>query len=293
MKCISYALFGYNKERNANCFDFASYLRGLSICIRMNRLLYPDWQIVLNLDQSTYDGFKNLFDKLPIRCLIHEPAPLCKAMLWRMKPTFELENGKWKYTHVLCRDLDSPATYREVQAVKYWMMREKALHAITDSVSHDVPLMGGMIGVMPYRFNEKVGNSWDNMLMGTTMDFSLKGSDQNFLNHYVYPKFATKGTEDITQHYFNGYSNTFLNDYHTCTCPPPSGHRSDCPNNTEVDLPARLKESNSVCGHIGASGAYMSALSRFLYEYRYEFEDLIEIEKDFKNVFYWTENLSF
>jgi len=168
MKCISYALFGYNKEQQANCFSFDSYLRGLCINLRMNRLLYPDWEIVLNLDQSTYDGFKDLFDRLPISVRIHEPAPLCKAMLWRMKPIFEMENGHWKYSHVLCRDLDSPATYREVQAVNYWMMRDKALHAITDSVSHDIPLMGGMIGVIPKYFTHS-GNTWEAMLMVWTL----------------------------------------------------------------------------------------------------------------------------
>lgn len=287
-KCISYALFGYGKERQANCFDFHSYLRGLAISIRMNRLIYPDWEIVVNMDQSTYNAYKELFDAYPITVMIHEPAPLCKAMLWRMKPIFEMENGKWKYSHVLCRDLDSPATYREAQAVKFWMNRDKAMHAMTDSVSHDVPLMGGMIGIIPKYFNEKCGKTWEDMLMGTQMDFSKKGSDQNFLNHYVYPKFASKGTESITQHYFNGYGNTFLNDYHTCTCPPPSGHRSGCPNNIDIDLPYRLAESNSVCGHIGASGYYETALFKFLRQYWEDFSDLFEIEKEHKEIFYWT-----
>lgn len=288
MKAISYALFGYNKERHADCFDFNSYLRGLNINIRMNRLLFPDWEIILNTDQSTYEGFKNLFDRLPITVKVHEPAPLCKAMLWRMKPIFELNSdNKWKYDYVLCRDLDSPPTYREVQAVSYWMMRDKAMHAITDSVSHDVPLLGGMIGVIPKYFTQRVGNTWEAMLGDNGIDFSRKGSDQNFLNHYIYPKFATKGQDSITQHYFNGYANTFLSDYHTCTCPPTAGHKSDCPNNTEVSLPYNLADSNSVCGHIGAAGYYETAMFKFLRQYWHEFDDLLVIEKDYSNIFYW------
>jgi hypothetical protein len=287
-KCISYSLFGYNKERHESCFDFNSYLRGLAICLRMNRLIYPDWEIVLNTDQKTYDAFKDLFDKYPITIRINEEAPLCYAMLWRMKPIFELENGKWKYTHVLCRDLDSPATYREAQAVKYWMNKDKAVHAITDSVSHDVALMGGMIGVIPKYFTMFVGNSFEAM-MGAAgdMDFSRKGSDQNFLNHYIYPKVGQKGSDSITQHYFNGYGNTFLSDYHTCTCPPTAGHASHCVNNIEIDLPYHLADSNNVCGHIGASGWYETALFKFLRKYWHEFEDLFAIEKEYKNIFYW------
>lgn len=163
-KCLSYSLFGYGKERADNCFDFHSYLRGLAISIRMNRLIYPDWEVVLNTDRPTYEAFKNLFDKYPIIVHIHEEAPLCKAMLWRMFPVFETENGKWKYSHVLCRDLDSPATYREAQAVQFWMNRDKTMHAITDSISHDVALMGGMIGVIPKYFTQKAGNNWEAMI---------------------------------------------------------------------------------------------------------------------------------
>lgn len=288
MKCISYSLFGFNKERQANCFDFHSYLRGLTLNVRMNRLLYPDWKIVLNVDQPTYDGFKSLFDKLPITVSIHDEAPLCLAMLWRLKPVFEKDNDQWKYSHVICRDLDSPTTYREVQAVKFWMNRDKAMHAITDSVSHDVPLMGGMIGIIPKYFTAKAGQTWDQMMSRQQgIDFSKKGSDQNFLNHYIYPYFAIKGQDSITQHYFNGYANTFLSDYHTCTCPPTVGHESHCLNNIDVDIPFRLKESNSVCGHIGASGYYETALFKFLREYWSEFTDLIAIEKDYSNIFYW------
>lgn len=285
-KCISYALFGYGKVHD-NCFDFHSYLRGLAISIRMNRLIYPDWEIVLNTDQSTYDAFKDLLDKYPITININTEAPLCLAMLWRMKPIFEMENGRWKYSHVLCRDLDSPTTYREAQAVKFWMNRDTAMHAMTDSISHDVPLMGGMIAVIPKYFTQKVGNTWETMMGDTKMDFTKKGSDQNFLNHYIYPKFAMKGSENITQHYFNGYGNTFLSGYHTCTCPPTSGHRSDCPNNIEIDLPYHLADSNSVCGHIGASGWYETAMFKFLRKYWHEFSDLYEIEKEHVNIFYW------
>ena len=286
-KCISYSLFGWDKEDGEYWMSFHSFLRHLMINIRMNRLLYPDWQIVLNLDQATYDAFKTLFDNIPVRVLIHEAAPLCKAMLWRMKPIFETENGKAKYSHVICRDIDAPTTYREVQAVNFWMMRDKAMHAITDSVSHDVPLMGGMIGVIPKYFTEKCGKTWEDMLMGTQMDFSKKGSDQNFLNHYVYPKFATKGQESIVQHYFKGFANTFLNDYHTCKCQETIGHDNNCPNNIDTNLPAKLIASNATCGHIGSSGYYETAMFNFLRDYWHEFEDLIEIEKEYSHIFYW------
>lgn len=85
MKAISYALFGFDAERQKDCFDFNSYLRGLTLNIRMARLLYPDWNIVLHVDQNTNNGLKDLFDALPIEVVICEDAPLTKAMLWRLK----------------------------------------------------------------------------------------------------------------------------------------------------------------------------------------------------------------
>jgi hypothetical protein len=287
-KAISYALFGSQENRVENCFDFFSYKRSLMINLRMNRLLYPDWEVVVHTDLNDYT-LNILHEQGLIRLVKCQSAPLCKAMLWRMKPIFEvgIHDGK-KYTHVLCRDLDSPPTYREVQAVEYWMSTGKSVHAITDSVSHDVPLLGGMIGFVPKDFTMRTGwNSWDELMGQARSHFENKGSDQAFLTQVVYPIFANKGSESIVQHYFNGFSNTFLSEYHTCTCPPPSGHRSDCPNNYPINLPDELKETNSVCGHIGSSGAYSSEIERFMYKYRDRFIDLYNIEKDSPEIFYW------
>jgi hypothetical protein len=297
MKCISYSIFGAGKERHENCDTVNSYMRGLAICLRMNRLLYPDWEIVINTDNETYEAFKGYFaaiknDKVKVQA--NDSAELCRAMLWRLKPIFEMENGAWKYTHVICRDTDSPATYREVQAVQYWIDKDKACHAITDSVSHVIPLMGGMVGFRPAYFSSRTGwHDFDELMRrGGGISFSNKGSDQDFLNQVVYPKFAQHGSDSITQHYFNGHANTFLSDFHTCTCPPPSGHREDCPNNYKIDLPDELKESNSICGHIGSAGAYQSAVERFLRKYRDQFDDLHSAEEKYPDVFYWTKDKS-
>ena len=143
MKAISYALFGYNKARQENCFDFNSYLRGLMISIRMNRIVYPDWTTVLNTDQETYEAFKDLLDGCGIEVYVNGPELLCKAMLWRLKPIYLKHEGTDvpRFTHVICRDLDSPTTKREAQCVQYWLGRGSSIHAITDSVSHNIPLM--------------------------------------------------------------------------------------------------------------------------------------------------------
>lgn len=288
---ISYSLFGFGKERHRDCFDFHSYLRGLNICIRMNSLIYPDWNVVLNLDESSYNAYKDLFSRLREEGFIKlkiwpDTDKLCEGMLWRMSPIFDKENEI-----VLCRDLDSPATFRERQAVQYWMDNGKVLHAITDSVSHNLPLLGGMIGMRAGYFRERVGaSSWGEFRNMVRCNLSEKGSDQIFLNDVIYPIFARHGSDSITQHYFNGHPNTFLSDFHTCTCPPTSGHSEKCPNNYTVPIPDDLKETNTVCGHIGASGWYETALFKFLR--KHSFSNLINIEKEYQKIFYWTNDLT-
>jgi len=279
MKAISYSLFGYNKERQENCFDFNSYLRGLMISIRMNRIVYPEWTNVLNTDKQTYDAFKDLLDGIwDLEVYVNEPEPLCKAMLWRLKPIYltkgEKDWDKPRFTHVICRDLDSPTTRREAQCVQFWLNKESAMHAITDSVSHNIPLMGGMIGINTAMWTLRMPKTFDELIrMGVGISYEVKGSDQTFLNQCVYPVWASKGSESITQHYILGMANTFLNDYH-----------NEVPAFIDSIVPV---ESNDVCGHIGASGWYETAMFKFLRKYWNDYEDLLSLEAQHPNIFYW------
>ncbi len=173
-RAIVYSLFGFGKQRNESSFEFANYLRGLLINIRLNRMLFPGWEIVLETDVDTNNEFKSLFDQLPIVVEVNNEAPLTLAMLWRLKPIYHDAIGGFKYSHILCRDLDSPPTYREAQAVKYWLNRDKTMHAITDSLSHNVPLMGGMIGAIPEYFVIRTGaHSWQELVGRSNLDWAI------------------------------------------------------------------------------------------------------------------------
>lgn len=273
MKAISYALFGFN-HHYPNSFDFNTYLRGLAINIRFNRLLFPDWEILLNTDTETFEHYGKLFMGYGLKVQVNNPAPLCKAMLWRLKPCFTND-----YTHVICRDLDSPATYKEAQCVAEWIESNKIVHAITDSVSHNVPMMGGMVGFQPSYFmdNMKV-RSWDELLTIATYDFNRKGTDQDLLNQVIYPVFARHGTESILQHYFLGMPNTFL-----------SGYRNEV---KDIDC-GDYREANDCTGHIGAAGFYPPPTFRFLAKHKDRFTDLLEAEKAYPHIFFWVNDGTF
>ncbi len=276
-KAISYSLFGYGKIKREDSFDFHTYLRGLMLNVRLNRLIYPGWDIVLNVDHATYKAYFKIFDNINITVLVHTEDELCLSMLWRLKPIFLKDvNGNQKYSHVICRDLDSPTTYREAQAVEQWIKNDKIAHGITDSVSHNVFLMGGMCGFRPDGFISLFGETWDEMLsLSKGIDYKIKGADQIFLERYIFPKIGEKGKESITQHYVLGISDTELNDYYD--------HIPDI----DLGIDEHIKESNHVCGHIGAAGYYEGPMFKFLRVHWDKFNDLIKVEKKYPLIFNW------
>lgn len=286
---ISYSLFGYNRERYANCFDFSSYLRGVHLNIRFNRIIYPGWKTILNLDHATYNSpYKKIIDwhiskgYLEIN-ICPDNEKLCKAMLWRLKPIFDYDHPNFRYTHILCRDLDSIATYREAQMVQQWMEENKTIHCITDSVSHNIPMLGGMCGFMPGYFNGRMGlqkdpqYKWDELLaMADDIDYSRKGSDQDFLNRVVYPKCS----ESSTEHFIKGMPHNLAEG---------NGRHYSVSNVDVVGVDRKYEQTNLLAGHCGASGFYEAPTMKFLYwEDPYK-EDYAELEtmEEFRHIFYW------
>lgn len=283
-KAISYSIFGYSRPTPKNCFSFESYVRGLWICIRINRLLYPGWENVINLDADTYNSpFRGVFDYIGknFGLLNQFPngEPLCKAMLYRLKPVFFSTDYMWDYSHVLCRDVDSVGTYREAQAVQQWIHEDKTIHCITDSISHNVPMMGGMIGVQPRYFTDRIAQSFDAMLnVNHNLDFNRKGTDQDFLNKWIYPNCADSATE----HFVLGMVRNLAEG---------NGRHYSIPN-VDIDCPREFEEPlNAMAGHIGAAGAYSTPLENFLMNidpYRNEY---LQFESKFPTLFYWSTRL--
>lgn len=272
---ISYSLFGY-KQNHTDGFSFSSYLRGLSMNLQMAELLYPGWQIYLAVDEQSYDSpFKPYFDYHAASGRIHleilPPDELCAMMLWRMRPVFMS-----KYDRVLCRDIDSLVCHRERQAVEYWIQSGRAVHAITDSVSHTIALMGGMIGFMNKEFRGFIHcRSFAEMrAMAPNFGFKVKGADQSFLNKYILPRVA----DTMCEHYVLGMRQSF---------------RGECFNYIQ-DIPVPgvdelMRESNHLVEHIGQAGFICDPVLKFLDAHlpadRKQYYK--QIEEQFKEVHYW------
>lgn len=290
MKAVSYSLFGYDRSRAENCFDFNSYLRGLHICIRFNRILFPGWDIVLNIDEASYNSpYRRIFDWhqnkgfLKIK-LFPNGEPLCKAMLRRVQTVFDYSHPNWTYSHVICRDLDSIPTYREAQMVQEWIEEDRAIHCITDSVSHTIPMMGGMIGFRPGYVNDIMKLTLHpqdafNSLMALSGDinFSQKGSDQDFLGRIMYPKLCTNATE----HFIKGRPHDLIEGI---------GRHYSVPDIELEKVDRKFDETNRLAGHVGAAGFYEAPTMKFLYyddPYKSDYEEL-ETMPEFAQIFYWS-----
>lgn len=277
---IAYSLFGYNQQYE-NCYDFRAYLRGLHLNIRIAELLYPGWLVSVIADetvgQSPYAEYLLKLNEDGKIDLIKLPtAELCRMMLCRLYPMFLNEDKKPKYDRVICRDTDSLLSYRERQAVAYWERGPKMAHAITDSVSHSITLMGGMIGFMSGPFRDRMGVKSFNELIALSqgIDFTKKGADQDFLNRYVLPKVA----DSITEHFVLGHPQTFRGDCHNFI------HDIDL---KDIGVGDELKETNGYGFHIGAAGFQTDAVVKFLYKHGRDNEYWEEIEKQYPEIFYW------
>lgn len=289
-KAVSYSLFGYDRAQHKDCFDFMSYLRSMHICIRFNRILYNGWDNVINMDEATYNSpYRKIFDWHHKKGFIKiklwsNGAKLCEAMLWRLSTIFDYDHPNWRYTHVICRDLDSISTYREAQMVKQWIEEDKAIHCITDSVSHDIAMLGGLCGFRPGYVNDilQLTNRPDLAFQkliekGRGIDFNVKGSDQKFLNDFIY---NTKCAANATEHFIQGRIRDRKEE---------NGRHYSIDESIDIGVEQIFKATNLMCGHAGAAGFYEIPTLRFLNRYDPYEKDYIELETmpEYAQVFYW------
>jgi hypothetical protein len=271
-KKIGYSLFTPPDLSRNTKFIFDKYLLGVYFNARMNNLLYPEWQTVVYLDDRllaqyraycaglTELGFNTVFEG------IAGDRPLWELVLSRIRPVFDPST-----THVVCRDLDSIATYREAQAVQEWIDSGLACHAMADNVYHTAPLMAGMCGfdATQFRVIFREYDTFESMVDG--FDLERRGSDQWLLRERIWPKCRTSALA----HCLAG------------------GTRSDAAVvNTDIrpdpvrGVPPELSESNLVVGFIGQAGVNEMELLRFFQRHD-EQQRFYDFEEEHRDICYW------
>jgi len=267
MNIISYCLFG-SRSKEIERWEFLAYLRGFVFNVKMNALLFPGWVTHIELDSQTYSDYDVLFKELKkyynISFDINASAPLCKAMLWRLKPIFFEDSH-----YVMCRDCDSLTSYRERQAIEAFTLSGLFIHGLTDNPAHTVPLLGGLCSFSALQLRTKY-KSWDELLSLSTIGISSRGTDQSFLNSVIYPDFK----ESMFAHYLKGMKGNGEAIVKTEI------------ENIHLNINNNLWESNLCSFFAGSAGVNELETLRFFkrFEPKNGFE---EIEKQYPKIFYW------
>ena len=169
---------------------FANFL---PVIVRAFRSIFaPEgWILAIHHDNRVLEfGYFKVLEKMAERGMLvmevmGESQGLCKSMLWRMLPIFKADG------HVVCRDLDSLPSVRELEAVNRWIYSGLPVSALHDSISHrGTALMGGMVGFDTKWFKAKVAKDyahWCEIEKQSGIDLRYHGSDQALLHKVVWP----------------------------------------------------------------------------------------------------------
>lgn len=167
---------------------FANFL---PVIVRAFRSIFTPagWTLRIHHDDRVQElPYMRVLHKMEDRGILQLPymgsaGTLCGSMLWRMHPIWDKDVSR-----VVCRDLDSLPTVRELNALRRWEESGEPVSALHDSQSHSCTvLMGGMIGVKPWYGPTQLwlGDSWENFVKlqkSTNINFDQHGADQLFLN---------------------------------------------------------------------------------------------------------------
>ena len=242
----------------------------------MAELIFPSWRVHISIEKKSYDRYKGFFDYLDIDIEVLPEDKFCKMMLWRLRPAWT-----GKYDRVLSRDVDSLLHYRERQAVDNWIPNGRCVHSIADSQSHTIPLMGGMIGVESVKFVNLIGTpTWEDFVTdGWGIDFTKKGTDQQFMQERILPIVANK----MVEHYVDGMDHSMADYKHRGAF-----YRFIQDDDVE-DIPVEMRESTYLVSHIGQAGFAIEPVLLFIDKYmspeRKEWYEVIE--KEFPQIHYW------
>jgi len=116
-------------------------------------------------------------------------------------------------------------------------------HAINDSVSHTIPMLGGMIGFKSDSLNRVLPeHEYLDLFRKSDIDFSQKGGDQIFINRHIWPIVR----KDTFCHRIKGYD---CNNDANCT--------NVIPDMDIKGIDMSLRDSNKLVNHIGQGGYHL------------------------------------
>jgi hypothetical protein len=146
-------------------------------------------------------------------------AKYLHGMKWRWFPI-----GDSFVDYFMSRDSDTSFIAREYEAVKDWLARNTLMHSMRDHPYHNVPMLGGLWGMIP-----KLNRNFSNLLFRriltsddtTKTSAHTKGEDQTFLHFEFWPNFLTDGNYTV-------HASFFCSDFGEKSLPFPLKRKGSC-----------------------------------------------------------------
>lgn len=247
-KIVSIAVFGETDK----------YQQYLPAFVRAHLNLFPlneDWRLRIHVGKEVMTGPRGAFlRKLGAAGLVElapmSPAPLTRAMLWRMAPVFE--DG---VDYVFSRDLDACPMPRDRAVCDQFIASRATVNTCHDNLAH-AGIMGGLCGFDAPAFRKATGlRSLEDLHsfagIGDSV-WALHGTDQNVLNRLI----NRDGGPTLLEHRFNGWTEgrptPYRRDAAIYACPAWSTPTPDVGTSA---LPAWLvPQADKLANHLGAAG---------------------------------------
>lgn len=166
-KIIAYSLYG------SDPLYLEGALRNAELC----ETVFSGWTCRFYVSQEIPEDLILKLKILGAEIVKRHRSDHIDGMFWRFEPASETG-----LTAMIVRDTDSRLTTRDKDCVDEWLASDKQFHFLRDHPSQRKPILGGLWGCRGNAVPDikKRISAWKKK--------SLKGNDQHFLLHSIYPQ---------------------------------------------------------------------------------------------------------
>lgn len=180
-KIISYAFWGREPL----------YAEGAVRNARHDPEVLPDYTCRFYIDDTVTDEARKAIESTGAEIYVMSRSVDVLGMFWRFRPMYT-ENADIE--RFIVRDTDCVITAdREVPAIREWESSGKSFHIIRDNRVHNIPILGGTWGAVPWCVDnfEIAMQAFLSRVQPTVSQHTKRlyhGCDQQFLCWYVWPR---------------------------------------------------------------------------------------------------------
>jgi len=172
MHVFSFCIYGSQKK----------YCQGLLENLLLIKEHYPTFQTWIYIAPDVPSFYKDSYEQHANVRLIDVPRTGGELMCHRFFPIDSEEVDV-----CFCRDADSRISERDRWCIDQFLQSSKKFHIIRDHYQHQMRIMGGMWGIKKGALPQPIKELYRAWLETRRLDLNKYGTDQLFLQDYIYP----------------------------------------------------------------------------------------------------------